>query len=97
MNKILLNKIRNVRHYSIILNTMPGASYVGDIAILLDLLISKMQIYLYVNILGQFVQQMTRLGKDFTFSVDYLQKLNLDKNNPRDQKYDNATKMHGKL
>lgn len=30
MNKILLNKIRNVRHYSVILNTMPGASYVED-------------------------------------------------------------------
>lgn len=38
-----------------------------------------------------------KLGKDFTFSVDYLQKLNLDKNNPEGQKYDNATKLHGKL
>lgn len=38
-----------------------------------------------------------KLGKDFTFSVDYLQKLNLDKNNPKDQKYDDATKMLGKL
>lgn len=40
---------------------------------------------------------MIWLGKDFTFSVDYWQKLNQDKNNPKGQEYDNAIKMHGEL
>ena len=43
MNKNKLNRVRNVRHYSIILNTTPGTSYVEYITIILDLLISKIQ------------------------------------------------------
>lgn len=39
---------------------------------------------------------MNWLEKDFAFSADHLQKLDIGKNNPWGQEYDNATKMHGK-
>ena len=51
----MLNKVRNVRHYSVILNTVLGTNYVEYITIISDLLISKIQKYLYVNMLGDFV------------------------------------------
>lgn len=41
MSKITLSNLRNVRHYSIILNTTPRTHYVEYITIPLDLLISK--------------------------------------------------------